>query len=454
MRIRLAVTGAVAGGMALTAAAAADGSFALSYENPRLVGAVLTAEALVGLLAAFLVLGRVRRTHRAADLLLCCGLALLAGAQLGLSAIPELVSEEGSRFAAWTGLLIRAGGAALLLAAAILRAGAQARVPARVALTATFGLASAAAIVVALLAPQLPDASGLDFAARGEAVVLHGPPAAVALRLAGAVLFLGAAIGFTRRAERERDVFLVGIAVACVYAFFARVNFVIHPAHELGRFATGDLFVALFHLVVLSAAVAEIFRVWHAEAAAAALDERRRIARDLHDGLAQELASVMRNLHRAGDDHRHVALARGSAERALVAARHAIAALDDSGRPLAAVLRDISVATAERETTRVELDLDATADAPPAARQALALIASEAITNAARHGHAQIVQVRLLGGARVRLAIHDDGRGFAPGGGVAGGYGLRGMRERAALIGATLDVTSSPGEGTSVEVEL
>src|ERR687897_246615 len=265
MRIRLAVTGAVAGGMALTAAAAADGSFALSYENPRLVGAVLTAEALIGLLAAFLVLGRVRRTHRAADLLLCCGLALLAGAQLGLSAIPELVSEEGSRFAAWTGLLIRAGGAALLLAAAIL------------------------------------------------------------LRLAGAVLFLGAAIGFTRRAERERDVFLVGIAVACVYAFFARVNFVIHPAHELGRFATGDLFVALFHLVVLSAAVAEIFRVWHAEAAAAALDERRRIARDLHDGLAQELASVMRNLHRAGDDHRHVALARGSAERALVAARHAIA---------------------------------------------------------------------------------------------------------------------------------
>jgi signal transduction histidine kinase len=441
--------------MALTTAAAADGSFALSYENPRLVGAVLTAEALVGLLAAFLVLGRVRRTHRAADLLLCCGLALLAAAQLGLSAIPELVSEEGSRFAAWTGLLARAGGAALLLAAAFVRAGVQARVRARLALTATFGIAWAAAIVVALLAPQLPDASGFDFAARGEAVVLHGPPAAVALRLAGAALFLGAAIGFARRAERERDVFLVGIAVACVYAFFARVNFVIHPAHELGRFATGDLFVALFHLVVLSAAVAEIFRVWHAEAAAAALDERRRIARDLHDGLAQELASVMRNLHRAGDDSRHLALARASAERALGAARHAIAALDDPGRrPLAAILREISVATAEREATRVDLDLDASADAPPAARQALALITSEAITNAARHGHAHVVQVRLLGGPRIRLAIEDDGRGFAPEGGVNGGYGIRGMRERAALIGATLDVTSSPGEGTSVEVEL
>src|SRR5215207_2476988 len=168
MRIRLAVIGAVAGGIALTAAAAADGSFALAYENARLVGAVLTAEALVGLVAAFLVLGRVRRTHRAADLLLCCGLALLAAAQLGLSAIPDLVSAEGSTFVAWSGLLARVGGAALLLAAALVPSGAHARVPARVALAATFGAAWAMAIAVAVVAGRLPDASGLDFAARGE----------------------------------------------------------------------------------------------------------------------------------------------------------------------------------------------------------------------------------------------------------------------------------------------
>ena len=438
--------------MALTTAAVAEGSFALSYENARLVSAVLTAEALVGLLAAFLVLGRVRRTHRTADLLLCCGLALLAGAQLGLSAVPELVSAEGSRFVTWTALLARVAGGALLLAAALVRTDLRARVPARVALAATFGAACAVAITVGAVAGALPDASGLSDA-RDD--VFHGPAAAVALRLAGAALFLGAAIAFTRRAERDRDVFLAGIAVACVYAFFARVNFVVHPAHELGRFATGDLFVALFHVVVLIVAVAEIFRVWRAEAAAVALDERRRIARDLHDGLAQELASVMRNLHRAGDHDPNVTRARASAERALVAARSAIVALDESGRrPLAAILRDISVATAEREDTRVDLDLDAAADAPPPARQALALIASEAITNAARHGHADVVQVRLLGGPRVRLAIQDDGRGFAPRNGHDGGYGLRGMRERAALIGATLDVTSSPGNGTSVEVEL
>ena len=84
-------------------------------------------------------------------------------------------------------------------------------------------------------------------------------------------------------------------------------------------------------------------------------------------------------------------------------------------------------------------------------------ILSEAITNAARHGHADLVRVELENGNRLRLRITDTGRGFDPDAEQDAGrhrFGLRGMRERARALGGELRLTTEPGRGTQVEVVL
>jgi signal transduction histidine kinase len=191
-------------------------------------------------------------------------------------------------------------------------------------------------------------------------------------------------------------------------------------------------------------------------AAVATLEERRRMARDLHDGLAQELASVLRNLRGVDDGSRYAQRARASAERAVAEARRAVAALGgDDGQSLDRALADAVRQVAEREGTRVVLDVEPGADAPPGARDALVMIASEAITNAARHGGAELVRVELSDGGRLRLRIRDDGCGFHVTGSTrADAHGLVGMQERAAAIQAHLRLHSEPGKGTMVEVML
>ncbi len=83
--------------------------------------------------------------------------------------------------------------------------------------------------------------------------------------------------------------------------------------------------------------------------------------------------------------------------------------------------------------------------------QALYRIAEEALSNVERHASAQQVTVRLACGAdRIDLVIRDDGAGFDPASVELERYGLTGMRERAAMIGATLEVTSHPGGGAKI----
>jgi signal transduction histidine kinase len=89
-----------------------------------------------------------------------------------------------------------------------------------------------------------------------------------------------------------------------------------------------------------------------------------------------------------------------------------------------------------------------------AQREGLVRIVSEAITNAARHGRADLVRVELEEGSDIRLRVADAGQGFAPRSPRRGGFGLTSMRERAEAIGARFHLTSAPGRGTEVEVIL
>ncbi len=191
------------------------------------------------------------------------------------------------------------------------------------------------------------------------------------------------------------------------------------------------------------------------------LDERRRIARDLHDGLAQELAFIVRRAKRSvGQPPRLADISQiaNAAECALDESRRVIATLTRPlDEPLDMVLSEAVKGVADRLGTTVALALDPGVHVAADVREALLRIAREAVTNAARHGDAGLVRVELENGMGLRLRIVDDGRGFDAGSRKRlrnGGFGLVSMSERARAIGAVLSVDSRSGAGTTVEVEL
>ncbi len=190
------------------------------------------------------------------------------------------------------------------------------------------------------------------------------------------------------------------------------------------------------------------------------LEERRRIARDLHDGLAQELAFAATQARALANCSEHPTRARliaAATERALDESRRAIGALT---RPLDEPL-EVAVAQAAEDVcgrfgSSLVLDVQPGVSAAPDTREALLRIIREAVSNAIRHGEAQCVTVRLTGPGPMRLAVEDDESGFDTRDlrHLSGRFGLTTMRERAEALGGTLTLVSRPDQGTRVEVEL
>jgi signal transduction histidine kinase len=202
---------------------------------------------------------------------------------------------------------------------------------------------------------------------------------------------------------------------------------------------------------------------------AGVLEERERLARDLHDTVAQGLTSVVTHLEaaeqaweqRPGDARGHLSVARDAARDGLGDARRAVAALRPDlleGRTLHQALERRadrwSAATgvvAVVETTGEPVPLH------PDAETALLRAAEEALANAAKHARATRVTLTLswLGDA-VALDVDDDGVGFAdvPAPREHSGFGLPGLRERLAAVGGRLEVESAPGEGTTLMAQV
>ena len=191
-----------------------------------------------------------------------------------------------------------------------------------------------------------------------------------------------------------------------------------------------------------------------------------RLARDIHDTVAQSLTGVIVHLealeHAAGDaiaaaDHRGRALdlARvGLREARLSVQGLRASALDgqDLADALAAVVArvDTSGAAAARFSVQGEA-----ADVPVSIANELLRIGEEALANALRHASAGHVLASLqVTHDDVRLVVEDDGAGIDLAAADAAGFGLLGMRERAARLGGTLTVESQPGEGTRVQAHI
>ncbi|WP_019634355.1 sensor histidine kinase [Actinomadura atramentaria] len=218
---------------------------------------------------------------------------------------------------------------------------------------------------------------------------------------------------------------------------------------------------ALRRLLADNAALAEARRA--AEVAAAAAEERARLAREMHDSVAKTLRGialaagalpgwVAASPERAADRARQVAAA---ADTAFEEVRALLTDLrrDAGGAPLAAVVGELARAWGRSAGVAVAVRADPAAALPPAARHEALSILREALDNVARHAAAERVEVVLeLADGTVALRVSDDGRGFATGEDAArtGRYGIVGMRERAARAGAALELRSAPGAGTVV----
>ncbi len=195
-------------------------------------------------------------------------------------------------------------------------------------------------------------------------------------------------------------------------------------------------------------------------------EERSRLARELHDTLAHTLSAVAVQLEGArslwdDDPNRARAMVDRSLESTragLTDARRLIQALrasplDDHGLVIA--LEQLCTSVSESSSVAAVLDAQPV-ELEPQVEHAAYRIATEALTNATRHSGAQhaVVRVRQSNGTFL-LAVQDDGTGFDEDeAGAAGRHGIRGMRERAALIGGALRITPRRNGGTVVELRV
>lgn len=445
-------------GLAVTVLVLAVPAAASPYRNISLHVAVETAAALIALLAAYLVFGRFQQKAHISDLALFCALAIFGVTNL-FRTVPAAMSgtvETGGP-AVWTPLISAALGGTIFALAAFAPHAPVTR-PGRYIVTSLvtvlLSLTAIAALVETIPAGELAPADSAGPADRPE---LFGDPALSTAHLFLGTLFVAAAVGFSRRAKAGDDL-MRWFAAGAVLAAFARLNYMLFPSPHVGWVYLGDVLRLGFYVLLLVGAAREIRRYWARFAEAAILDERRRIARELHDGIAQELAYVVAQTQRRVDQRDARAMLEklsAMTQRALDDSRRAIVALAGPlDQPLAAALRQTTDEIAERTGIPIKVELAEGVEVQPATREALIRIVREAAVNAARHGRAREITVRLSRDSQIHLEIADDGVGFDAAAAPRGRFGLLSMKERAQALGGEFRISSEPGDGTTVEVVL
>jgi two-component system NarL family sensor kinase len=202
----------------------------------------------------------------------------------------------------------------------------------------------------------------------------------------------------------------------------------------------------------------------------AAAEERNRIAREIHDTIAQSLAAITMQLESAD-----AFLETPNPPRAMETVRRALAltrsALDEArrsvmdlrstplaGRGLITALREVADDLVESTGVRVPVTIEEVGHhetLPPAIEIGVYHIVREALTNVARHAAATAAVIRIeRRGTRLHVQVVDDGVGFDVSAVPRDRFGLLGLSERARLLGGELRISSGPGEGTTLELDV
>jgi two-component system, NarL family, sensor kinase len=209
-------------------------------------------------------------------------------------------------------------------------------------------------------------------------------------------------------------------------------------------------------------------RLYERSAALGAVEERYRLARELHDTLGQGLAGILLRLEAldaALESGTEAGRLRGELQRVMQLTRNNIEEARRSvldlraapleGRSLAEALEALAAEAAERGGFSVEFCAVGGQPLPVRLEAGVYRIAQEALTNIARHAGAKEVEVDLeLKPGRVRLEVADDGCGFDPGQTGGDHFGLVGLSERARLLDGRLSIESTPGQGTRLLLEI
>jgi signal transduction histidine kinase len=429
-----------------------------AYESLELHVALESAQGVVGLLLCYVFFGRMRATMRLRHLLLTVAFAAFAATNLFVSALPVALEGETVGYAAWLAAMLRLLAAGALAAAALWPdrtvaldglASRMATVTVVAAATVILAAAVADSSFAELVDPRLsPEASSRP--------LIAGHPVAVAIQIASTLAMAVAAWAFVGLARRTGDDLFRWLGAGATLGAFARLNYVLFPSLYTEWFYTGDLLRFGSYLLFLTGAARELELYWRSHAQVAVMDERQRVARELHDGLTQELSFIRSQLSVDPDRPPSTAALRFVSEaagRALDESRKMIVALadDEGSESLADRLRRAAEVVAVRQGVRVVIDGGTDAPVADETQTALERIVREAAVNAVRHGHPSLIEVRTATiGSSLVVTVTDDGAGFDPGSAPDGGFGLRSMRQRAEALGGTLEVESAPGSGTTV----
>jgi signal transduction histidine kinase len=426
-------------------------------------GQVITAAAMVLIFIAAVLVGRVRRYASLRNMLLLAALLTIALNHLLSTVLSTgFDSLSANRFATWTtaGIGVMGG---LLLAASVLLPDHPILHARRMAHLLVLGcLAGIAGIVASawLLRGVLPGAFSELPLQPEDLELLTEHPALFVVEALTAVCYGVTGYAFAGIAADEDDDLARWFGLGCTVAAVAYLNYALFPSQFTELLYLGDLFFLLAVALLAIGAVREIANAEEAQVRVAILHERRRIARDLHDGVAQELAYMESQIQAAVRRGDRDADAWGrfvkTVDRAVDESRSAINALSQPlDETVAGEIARTALDRAERGGARVNLDLDQDVECSSDVRTALVRIVRESVGNAVRHGGARTISVSLSAVDGIALRIHDDGAGFDPESPEAKqGFGLTSMRERTESLEGIFQVISAPGSGTTVEVKL
>jgi signal transduction histidine kinase len=403
-----------------------------------------TAVLLVSVIVAVLAYVRFTVERRRFDLFLLGGFFVSAATTLAFTVAPVLDDAPVGRAETWAGIAGR------LLAAALLATAPWARGATR---------AQALTTIVALTLVLTGIWAGCQ--GLGASLPLLDPDrqqpglltAALALQ---ALLSLAALVGFGVRYRWHGEDLDQWLAFGATIWLFAELHAVFTPPRSSDYVSQGD-FLRLLSYGVLLVGVWRAIRA--AEFGRAVAEERARVAREIHDGLAQYLFAISTAttmLSKGAELDKVLPRLQEAAAAAQQEARFAVLALSSAGGTAsldAALSRYVEFLTADGELD-VDLEIEPGVGLGPDEQIEVFRIVQEGLANVRRHAGARTATV-LIGmrdGRRV-IRIVDDGRGLNQEA-EARGQGLTNMRTRATAIGGGFKLTSSPGGGTALEVVL
>jgi signal transduction histidine kinase len=424
--------------------------------NPSGRAAIETVITIAAICTARLLVANFQRSGRLPDLLLLCAVVAVALTDFVYCAAPALIggtkAESGGGARLACELIVSAA-----FAAAAFAPGKLISYPHR-RLIGPAALAGAATVVMVEL---LEEATGSRWSASLQEIGIQGAmghPVELAVNVVAAIVLLASGFAFLRRAQRGA-IRCALLAAASFLLAGARLQYLAVPAVATNWISPREGLRLAAYAMLLGSAYWEYARAHRADAVAAISSERERIARELHDGLAQDLACIAAQGQRLGAELQREHPLMVAARNALATSRGVIADLSASTAPTTeAALCLIADELRHRHGLEIEVRVEMTTalgrsdDFDLVDREHIVRIAREAIVNAALHGRARRVDVVLsgTGGGDLAMRITDDGWGIADTHGC--GMGLQTMRARAAALGGHLSAHSGPAGGTQLEL--